>query len=481
MTHGQTLRAYLDWCDWAGPAHRRPLPDREPVLPHLRVQGRLPRLAHARRHHLPARGVRRPAVVLDLVAARADHRVPRRADDLPVAPRLPRPLARTTSRRLRLAVTGAADIPVELIRRVARGAPVRAHPHRLRPHRGRHRHREHDPTTTSTHIASTVGVPWPGFDGAHGRHRAAARSPSVSPARSCVRGETVMRGYLDDPDATAAAFDADGFLHTGDLGTIDADGYLRIVGRIKDMFIVGGFNAYPAEIENLLLATRGSRRPRSSASPTSASARWAWPSWCCATASPLDRRRHRRVVARPRWPTSRCPAGSSSSTSSPSTPPARSSRTSCERMALAKGDALMAQVPVAEGVFTFPSDEPQLIGSGAPTAGSSPSPARRRAPAAGRPTMEEHLLARRGRCGRGRRRRSRRRPAVRGPDAARTSCRSASATSSSGGEVKVESRLTENDPDEARARAWTMELVLVPFRTDDDGNEVVTFAFRPVG
>ena len=72
-----------------------------------------------------------------------------------------------------------------------------------------------------------------------------------------VRGETVMRGYLDDPEATAAAIDADGWLHTGDLGTFDDDGYLRIVGRIKDMFIVGGFNAYPAEIENLLL-----RHPR---------------------------------------------------------------------------------------------------------------------------------------------------------------------------------------------------------------------------
>ena len=72
-----------------------------------------------------------------------------------------------------------------------------------------------------------------------------------------MRGETVMRGYLDDPEATAAAIDAEGWLHTGDLGTIDADGYLRIVGRIKDMFIVGGFNAYPAEIENLLL-----RHPR---------------------------------------------------------------------------------------------------------------------------------------------------------------------------------------------------------------------------
>src|SRR5262249_22002308 len=74
------------------------------------------------------------------------------------------------------------------------------------------------------------------------------------PGEVLVRGETVMRAYLDDPDATAAALADGGWLHTGDLGMIDADGYLRIVGRIKDMFIVGGFNAYPAEIENLLLA-----------------------------------------------------------------------------------------------------------------------------------------------------------------------------------------------------------------------------------
>ena len=62
-----------------------------------------------------------------------------------------------------------------------------------------------------------------------------------------------MRGYLDDPDATAEAIDADGWLHTGDLGRLDDRGRLRIVGRKKDMFIVGGFNAYPAEIEGFLL------------------------------------------------------------------------------------------------------------------------------------------------------------------------------------------------------------------------------------
>jgi acyl-CoA synthetase (AMP-forming)/AMP-acid ligase II len=62
-----------------------------------------------------------------------------------------------------------------------------------------------------------------------------------------------MSHYLDDPAATAQALSSDGWLRTGDLGTVDPAGYLRIVGRSKDMFIVGGFNAYPAEIENGLL------------------------------------------------------------------------------------------------------------------------------------------------------------------------------------------------------------------------------------
>ncbi len=62
-----------------------------------------------------------------------------------------------------------------------------------------------------------------------------------------------MSGYLDDPGATELALSPDGWLRTGDIGLIDHGGCLRIVGRVKDMFIVGGFNAYPAEIENLLL------------------------------------------------------------------------------------------------------------------------------------------------------------------------------------------------------------------------------------
>jgi fatty-acyl-CoA synthase len=62
-----------------------------------------------------------------------------------------------------------------------------------------------------------------------------------------------MKGYWNDPERTAEAIDADGWMHTGDLATIDAEGYCRIVGRIKDMLIRGGENVYPREVEEFLL------------------------------------------------------------------------------------------------------------------------------------------------------------------------------------------------------------------------------------
>jgi acyl-CoA synthetase (AMP-forming)/AMP-acid ligase II len=101
-------------------------------------------------------------------------------------------------------------------------------------------------------IATTVGRVRPGLElrvvGQDGADLANGEAGEL-----LVRGYSVMRGYLDDADATAAAVDPEGWLHTGDLATLDDRGCVRIVGRIKDMFIVGGFNAYPAEIENLLL------------------------------------------------------------------------------------------------------------------------------------------------------------------------------------------------------------------------------------
>jgi acyl-CoA synthetase (AMP-forming)/AMP-acid ligase II len=78
--------------------------------------------------------------------------------------------------------------------------------------------------------------------------------PTGEPGEVVIRGMNVMQGYLDDPVATAEAIDAQGWLHTGDIGVLDEAGYLRITDRKKDMFIVGGFNCYPAEIERALLA-----------------------------------------------------------------------------------------------------------------------------------------------------------------------------------------------------------------------------------
>jgi acyl-CoA synthetase (AMP-forming)/AMP-acid ligase II len=66
-----------------------------------------------------------------------------------------------------------------------------------------------------------------------------------------------MLGYLEDPEATAAAIDADGWLHTGDIGTVDDAGNLRITDRLKDMYICGGFNVYPAEVEQALMRLDG--------------------------------------------------------------------------------------------------------------------------------------------------------------------------------------------------------------------------------
>ncbi|MGH3249446.1 MAG: AMP-binding protein, partial [Trebonia sp.] len=78
-----------------------------------------------------------------------------------------------------------------------------------------------------------------------------------TPGEVMVRGHNVMKGYLGRPDATRAAIDPDGWFHTGDIGQLDADGYLSILGREKDVIIRGGFNVYPREIEEVLLTHPG--------------------------------------------------------------------------------------------------------------------------------------------------------------------------------------------------------------------------------
>ncbi|WP_055400284.1 MULTISPECIES: FadD3 family acyl-CoA ligase [unclassified Mycobacterium] len=142
---------------------------------------------------------------------------------------------------LRAGVTGAADIPVELVRRIHGELPFQT----LMTGYGLTEAGNvtlSRPGDSFEDVATTAGLP---CDGVEVR--------IADDGEVLVRGYGVMQGYLDDPEGTAAAIDPDGWLHTGDLGRLDAAGRLRIDGRKKDMFIVGGFNAYPAEIEGYLL------------------------------------------------------------------------------------------------------------------------------------------------------------------------------------------------------------------------------------
>jgi acyl-CoA synthetase (AMP-forming)/AMP-acid ligase II len=151
---------------------------------------------------------------------------------------------------LRLAVTGASVVPVSLVERLrAELFPQVVIAYGLTESCGTAT--VGSPDAGAETIARTVGKAIEGTEvivaGPDGSPLPAGESGEV-----LVRGYNVMRGYFDDPEATAAAIDPQGWLHTGDVGVLDADGNLRITDRLKDMFVVGGFNAYPAEIEQAI-------------------------------------------------------------------------------------------------------------------------------------------------------------------------------------------------------------------------------------
>lgn len=100
-------------------------------------------------------------------------------------------------------------------------------------------------------IINTVGRPVAGLE-CRIVDEAGRDVPSPGSGELLVRGPNVMQGYFEDPEQTAAAIDAEGWLHTGDVAAMDAEGRLRILDRIKDIIIVGGFNVYPAEVEIML-------------------------------------------------------------------------------------------------------------------------------------------------------------------------------------------------------------------------------------
>ena len=166
-------------------------------------------------------------------------------------PRFPR--ADTSS--LRVAYVGAATVPTELILRLRDrvGFELVINAYGLIEGSTVSQTRADDPVEV---IATTSGRPLPGVEVAiaddDGRH-----VPTGEPGEILVRGDGVMRGYWRDPGRSAEVLEADGWLHTGDIGVLDALGNLAIVDRKKEMLVVGGFNVFPAEVENLLLRHEG--------------------------------------------------------------------------------------------------------------------------------------------------------------------------------------------------------------------------------
>jgi HIP---CoA ligase len=152
---------------------------------------------------------------------------------------------------LRFAVTGAATVPVVLVERMQSELDIdivlTAYGLTEANGMGTMCRADDDAVT----VATTCGRPFADFE------LRIDAAPSEESGEVLLRGPNVMLGYLDDPEATAAAIDAEGWLHTGDIGAVDEAGNLRITDRLKDMYICGGFNVYPAEIEQVLARMDG--------------------------------------------------------------------------------------------------------------------------------------------------------------------------------------------------------------------------------
>lgn len=153
---------------------------------------------------------------------------------------------------LRSAISGGAMVPPELIRRFEA-----AYGCRLGIVYGQ---TETSPVVTQTQLTDsfedqteTIGQALPQTELSIRDPQTNAVMPLGAVGEICARGYCNMIAYNDNPDATAKTIDKDGWLHTGDLGTMDSRGYFKVTGRVKDMIIRGGENLFPAEIENVLL------------------------------------------------------------------------------------------------------------------------------------------------------------------------------------------------------------------------------------
>ena len=154
---------------------------------------------------------------------------------------------------VRVAVSGGSPVPAALVRRVEERLPVRFSivfgTTECSPLLTQVR-----PDAPPGKRAETLGTPLPQAEVKIADITTGEPVPPGQVGELCARGYLVMRGYHDAPEATARAIDADDWYHTGDLASMDGDGYVRIEGRVKDMIIRGGENIYPREIEDVLFA-----------------------------------------------------------------------------------------------------------------------------------------------------------------------------------------------------------------------------------
>lgn len=154
-------------------------------------------------------------------------------------------------RSLRVAVTGAATIPPSLIGRMREELHFKTVTTAYGLTECSGVATVCDPQASDQKISTTSGRALPGVEVECHRPDGTCCAPDEV-GEIVIRGFNVMQGYFEDEAATREAIDSSGWLHTGDVGSLDAEGYLRITDRLKDMYISGGFNCYPAEIERLM-------------------------------------------------------------------------------------------------------------------------------------------------------------------------------------------------------------------------------------
>ncbi len=311
QTHGQTIRAFASWADVVGLREG----DRYLIInPFFHAFGYKAGIVAC----LLTGAVMVPLPVFDVPAAMSLIGV-EHISMIPGPPTIyqtiinhpERAALDTTS--LRLAVTGAAAIPVSLVEQMwdDLGFETVVTGYGLTEACGiatmcRHDDDAETIATTSGRAIPDVEVQVVDDDG----HEV----PRGEPGEIVIRGYNVMSEYFEEPEQSEEAIDLDGWLHTGDVGTMDERGYIRITDRKKDMFISGGFNAYPAEIEGLLLRHPDLAQVAVVGVPDERMGEVGVAAFGGSAHNGTTARSTSMPRSSPgpatRWPTSRCPAGS---------------------------------------------------------------------------------------------------------------------------------------------------------------------------